>query len=175
MQWPHAPAHWLFEPGIYMITASTYKKMKYLNTPERRDYFRRILFSIAEEFDWQLKAWAILENHYHFIGKSPDQPESLRRFIAKLHMITAKEFNLQDQQPGRKIWFQFWDTQITFQSSYLARLRYVNQNPVKHIIATCAENYPWCSASWFMMNAPASFVETMNKIRTDRINIYDDF
>ena len=174
-QWPHAPAHWLFEPGIYMLTASTYKKVHHLNTPERRNYFQGSLFSIAVEFDWKLQAWAIMSNHYHFIVVSPENPETLRRFIGKLHMTTAKEFNIQDNQPGRKVWFQYRDTHITFERSYLARLNYVNNNPVKHGVVVNAENYPWCSAGWFAQNAPSSFVETVRRFKIDRVKVYDDF
>ncbi len=29
-QWPHAPAHWTFQPGIYMVTAATYRRLPHL-------------------------------------------------------------------------------------------------------------------------------------------------
>jgi hypothetical protein len=35
LNWPHAPKHWLYEPGIYMVTAGTYQKLPHLNSPER--------------------------------------------------------------------------------------------------------------------------------------------
>jgi len=175
MQWPHAPAHWLFEPGIYMVTGGTYLKAHYLHSPERKDYFQQKLFECAAEFDWQLQAWSILSNHYHFVGRSPEDPSTLRHFIAKLHMTTAKEFNLQDDQPGRKVWFQYWDTLITFQRSYLARLNYVHNNPVKHGLVTRAEDYRWCSAAWFAQNAPKSFVETVSRFKTDKVSVFDEF
>ncbi len=175
MNWPHAPAHWLFEPGIYMVTASTYKKVQYISTPSRKDFLLQSLFAIAEEFGWQLQAWAILSNHYHFIARSPKDPATLRRFISKLHMTTAKEFNQQDQQPGRKVWFQYWDSQITFQKSYLACLNYVHNNSVKHGLVSNADNYPWCSAAWFSQNAPSSFVETVKRFKIDNVKVYDDF
>ncbi len=175
MQWPHAPSHWLFGPGIYIVTASTYRKVPRLSPPARKDFFQQSLFAIAAEFDWHLRAWAILNNHYHFIAVSPEDPGTLRRLIGKLHMTTAKAFNLQDQRPGRRVWFQYWDTRITYQRSYLARLNYVNNNPVKHGLATNAENYRWCSAAWFSQNAPASFVATVRRFPTDRVNVYDAF
>jgi hypothetical protein len=31
----------------------------------------------------------------------------------------------------------------------LARLHYIRHNPAKHGIVDLAENYKWCSASWF--------------------------
>lgn len=175
MNWPHAPAHWLFEPGIYMVTASTYHKVYHLKSPVRKDYFQERLFSIAAEFGWQLQAWAILSNHYHFIARSPDDPQTLRRFINKLHMTTAKEFNLQDGTPRRRVWYQYWDTHLTYQKSYLARLNYVHNNPVNHGLVSHAENYRWCSAAWFAQHAPPAFVETVKRFKTDRVNVFDDF
>ncbi len=175
MQWPHAPAHWLFEPGIYMVTAGTYLKVHHLHSPERKDFLQQTLFECAAEFGWRLHAWSILSNHYHFIGGSPEDPATLRHFVSKLHMTTAKEFNRQDNQPGRRVWFQYWDTLLSFQRSYLARLNYVHNNPVKHGLVANAENYPWCSAAWFAQNAPRSFVETVSRFKIDKVNVFDEF
>jgi putative transposase len=175
MDWPHAPRHWLFEAGIYMVTAGTYQKKPYLNTPERRDYFLETLFARAAEFGWLLQAWAVLSNHYHFIAESLADPASLRRLLAKLHMTTSKRLNELDGQAGRKVWFQYWDSQITFERSYLARLNYVHHNPVHHGVAENAESYAWCSAAWFAHHAPASFVATVKGFKTDKLNVPDDF
>lgn len=131
MKWPHGPTHWLFEPGIYIVTASTYQKLRHLNSTERLDFFLESLFDCANEFDWNLRAWAVLPNHYHFIAAS-SQPGTLRKFLGKLHMQTSKHLNLWDNTPGRKVWFQFWDSHITFERSYLARLNYVHHNPARH-------------------------------------------
>jgi len=62
MNWPHAPAHWLFEPGLYMVTAGTYQKLPHLNSPPRLDFFVESLFACAAEFHWDLRAWAVLSN-----------------------------------------------------------------------------------------------------------------
>jgi REP element-mobilizing transposase RayT len=122
MNWPHGPTHWLFEPGLYMVTTGTYCKLPYLNSPLRLDYFQESLFGRASEFGWDMRAWAVLANHYHFIATSPSDPGTLRKFLGKLHMQTARQLNLWDNTPGRKVWFQFWESHITFERSYLARL-----------------------------------------------------
>ena len=64
MQWPHAPVHWLFEPGTYMITAGTYHKMPLLVEPQARDLVCDTLASLADEYAFSLRAWAVLSNHY---------------------------------------------------------------------------------------------------------------
>jgi putative transposase len=74
MNWPHAPTHWLFEPGLYMVRAGTHQKLPHLNTPERLDFFLESLFTHAAEFGWELRAWAVLANHYHFVAASPPDP-----------------------------------------------------------------------------------------------------
>ncbi|MDO8413533.1 MAG: hypothetical protein Q7S51_07080 [Gallionellaceae bacterium] len=174
-KWPHAPAHWLFEPGIYMVTAGTYQKLPHLDSPQRRDYFLETLFACAAEFSWSLQAWAVLTNHYHFIAASPEDSGTLRRLISKLHMITAKQLNRWDEQPGRKVWFQYWDSLITFEHSYLARLNYVHHNPAHHGLVEVAADYRWCSAAWFEQNASPAFVSTVYGFKTDKLKVADDF
>jgi len=158
-----------------MVTAATSGRRSLLSSPSRLDLVQNRLFEVAEDLSWRLEAWAILANHYHFVARSPDDPETLRRLVAKVHMTTAKELNALDGTPGRKVWFQFWDTRITFEKSYLARLAYVHANPVKHGLVSKATEYPWCSAAWFVESAPPSLVETLRRIKTDRVKVLDDF
>ena len=175
MPWPHAPVHWTFTPGIYMVTAGTLSKVRLLGTPERLSMVHDTLHSVASEFDWRLNAWAVLSNHYHFVAQSPDNPRTLGKFLAKVHAVTARELNRLDGTPGRKVWFQHWDSHITFEASYLARLRYVHTNPVHHGITDDARNYRWCSAGWFEANASHAFRETLERVKIDSVNVVDDF
>ncbi len=158
-----------------MVTAGTYRKVPYLNSPERLDLAMRMLFDCAVEFGWQLQAWAILSNHYHFIAFSPNDSSSLRRFIGKMHMVLAKEINSQDSTLGRKVWHQYWDSRITYERSYFVRLNYVHNNPMHHRLVPVATAYRWCSAAWFERNAPIAFVKTVQSFKYDKLSIPDDF
>ena len=173
--WPHAPPHRLTEAGAYMITAGTYKKIHHLSDDKRLDFFLNLLLSYAKEFDWVLHAWAVLSNHYHFVASSPGHPENLKPMLSKLHTLSAREFNGQDQSPGRKVWYQYFDSHITFLPSYYARLKYVHQNPVHHGVALRAENYRWCSAGWFDQTADPAFRKTIQGFGTGRIKVLDPF
>jgi putative transposase len=175
MNWPHGPAHWLFEPGLYIVTTGTYSRLPHLNSPSRLDFFQESLFKSASEFGWDLRAWAVLANHYHFIAASPSDPATLRKFLGKLHMKTSRQLNLWDSTPERKVWFQFWESHITFERSYLARLNYVHNNPARHGVVPVAANYKWCSASWFARSTPPSFVNTVKSFKIDRVSVPDDF
>lgn len=175
MNWPHAPRHWQFGPGVYIVTAGTYEKLPHLHTDDRKDLIQNTLFACANEFKWDLRAWAILSNHYHFIASASESSLPLKRVVGKLHMLTAKKLNEWDNAAGRKVWFQYWDTKITFEKSYLARLHYVNYNPAHHHVVDLAENYPWCSAAWFNRTASPAFVQTVKTFKLDAVNVPDDF
>ena len=175
IHWPHAPPHRLNEQGAYMVTCGTFRKVHLLSTPARLDKFRDLFFACASEAGWDLHAWSILSNHYHFIASSPSDPRTLRRMLSKLHTLSARDLNAQDGQPGRRVWFQYFDSHITFPSSYLARLKYVHNNPVHHAVVTNAENYPWCSALWFTGTATPAFRATVDGFKTDAISVVDDF
>ena len=175
MNWPHGPTHWLFEPGLYIVTAGTYRRLPHLDSPLRLEFFQESLFECASEFGWNLHAWAVLANHYHFVAASSSDPNTLRKFLGKLHMQTSKQLNLWDNTPERKVWFQFWESRITFERSYLARLNYVHHNPARHGVVPLAENYKWCSASWFARSAPPAFVNAVKSFKIDRVHVPDDF
>ncbi len=173
MIWPHAPDNWLFTPGFYFVTGRTLDKQPLLHTPERLSLVRDTLFAVADEFRWKLRAWAILVNHYHFVAKSPDDPATLKPMLAKLHSCTARQINAWDVSRGRKVWFRFMSTPLTYEQSLLARLHYTHFNPLRHGVVSNAESYPWCSAAWFAKNASRSFFKTVTAMKSDLIEDAD--
>ncbi|MCX6985155.1 MAG: hypothetical protein NT118_10465 [Lentisphaerae bacterium] len=173
--WPHSPPHRFFEPGTYMITAGTYKKAHIFNAPEKLSFLTDKIFALSSEFEISLQAWAIMSNHYHFICSLGESPEKLKSLLYRLHKETALKINEIENTPGRKVWFQYWDRQIRDQKSYFARLKYVHENPVHHGIVPVAENYEWCSASWFKFNAPSGFRRMIGTFKTDKLSVFDEF
>ncbi len=161
--------------GIYCVTGGTYQKAQLFNTPSRLLLLEETLLSEAKMAGWQLHAWAILNNHYHFIGLAPEEEDSLQKLVHKVHSCTARAINREDQAEGRRVWYQYWDSRITYEKSYLARLAYVHRNPVHHGLVAVPEQYEWCSASWFKNKNYAPFYETVMSFKTDLVQIKDDF
>jgi putative transposase len=176
--WPHAPVHQLSQNGTYFVTAGTYLKTHHFRTPERLDVLQRGLLSVARDFSWSLEAWAVFSNHYHFVAHSPDDSKDvsgLSQMLGVLHTRTAGWINKLDDSPGRKVWHNFWDTKLTYEKSYLARLNYVHQNPVKHGIVPVANQYRWCSARWFEQVASPATVRSIYRFKIDAVNVRDEF
>jgi len=131
---------------------------------------------VARDFEWRLEAWSVFSNHYHFIGHSPvEGANNLSEMLGLLHEKTAKWVNRLDDESGREVWHNFWETKLTHRNSYLARLNYVHQNPVKHGLAPVANQYPWCSAGWFERTARPAQVKTIYSFKVDKLKVLDDY
>ena len=176
--WPHAPVHQLSTRGTYFLTASTLHKAHHFRGADRLRVLHRGLLTVARDFSWHLEAWAVFSNHYHFVAHSPpDAPDAanLSDMESVLHVKTAEWVNQLDRTPGRQVWFNFRETRLTYQRSYLARLNYVHQNPVKHGLVAVANQYPWCSAAWFEREASPAMVKSIYRFKVDQVKVQDDF
>jgi len=157
-----------------MVTAGTYQKQRYFNTSGLLTRLTNLFLNLTEAHGWMIQAWAVFPNHYHFIAES-QKPETLRQLIRELHSRSALELNREQNAAGRKVWFQYWESQLTFHRSFLARLNYVHQNPVHHRLVPKASQYKWCSAGWFERKAAPAFLKTVTSFPIDRLDIPDDF
>jgi putative transposase len=173
--WPHAPIHRINSDGIYMVTGATLHKEHIFHSPEKLEILERELLTLAKQYGWQLEAWAVFVNHYHIVARGHVAPRPLDKFLKHLHSNTARQVNEFDDSAGRKVWHNFWETELTYERSYLARLNYVHQNAVKHGLVSVANQYPWCSAAWFERTAPPSAVKTIYGFKIDKLNIDDDY
>jgi putative transposase len=176
--WPHAPTHQLSMAGTYCVTAATYLKQHLFQSAAKLDHVHDTLLQTAADFGWQLEAWAVFSNHYHFVGHSPPDRSDARNLgtmLRVLHSRTASWVNHADAAPDRRVWYNYWDTRLTYEKSYRARLNYVHQNPVKHRLVAVANQYPWCSAAWFERIATPAQVATIYSFKIDRVSVIDDF
>ena len=173
--WPHAPVHRLSEHGTFIVTASTLNRQHYFRSEESLTILENKLLELARQYSVVLEAWAVFSNHYHFVAHTTGLKNQIADLIARVHDATAEHVNQRDQQPGRPVWYNFWDTQLTYEKSYFARLNYVHQNAVKHGLVHQANEYAWCSAAWFERVATRAQVKTIYGFKTDRVNIDDDY
>jgi putative transposase len=174
MDWPHAPLHRFNDAGIYFITGATLYKQHFYRAAAALDLLQAVLFTTAKRFACELQAWVLLSNHYHLVVSS-EAGEAVRELLARFHSDSSVALNRLDGVSGRRVWFQFRDTQLTYEKSWLARLKYTQENAVHHRLVLDAEEYRWCSAGWFEENARPSFVKTLRAVQINRVNVYDDF
>jgi putative transposase len=173
--WPHSPIHRLTEAGAYIVTCGTYLKQHHFRGRERLGMLCEAFLGGATKYGWNLQVWAVFSNHYHFVALSSPDASNLRTFLNGLHSQASRAVNQEDGAQGRQVWYQYWDTHLTYQRSYFARLSYVHRNAVHHGLVKEPCLYPWCSASWLQRRGPTSFYKTIMNFGIERLKLHDDF
>ena len=172
--WPHAPIHRFGDGGIYFVTGATLDRQHLFRTPGALDSLQQLLFEKANEHRVSLQAWSLFPNHYHLVVTS-DEGTRVKKMLTRVHVESAIAINRCHDKPGRRVWYQFRDTQLTYERSWLARLKYTHENAVHHRVVANAMNYRWCSASWFAAHATPAFVETVKRMKVDRLCVDDEY
>jgi len=173
--WPHAPVHRIGPAGAFIVTAGTYLKVPIFRSQERLKFLTESLLATLQKYGWEMQAWAVFPNHYHFVATAPASSANLPKMIRYLHAQTAMEVSRLDATPQRSVWFEYWDTHLTYEKSYFARLNYVHRNAVHHGLVRQATAYPWCSAGWFQIRADGAFSRRILALPVDRLRIRDDY
>jgi putative transposase len=70
--------------------------------------------------------------------------------IRRIHAITARFINRVDKEPGRKVWYNYWDKCVRTESTLRAYLNYVHTNAAKHGYVQDPSLYEFCSYRWFV-------------------------
>ncbi len=127
----HRPTHIYLDQQYYFLTAGTFHKKAYLNNKFKKNILKELIFTVLRHYKYSLKAWVILDNHYHLIFKTTSG-KFLPRVIAAIHGKSAIEVNKIDKKPGRQVWYQYWDYCVKNEQDYWKHFNYIHQNPIKH-------------------------------------------
>src|SRR5258706_15067179 len=98
IDWPHAPVHRLDSDGVYMVTAATLHKHRLFDNEVKLTLLQNNLLTLTKQYHWQLEAWAVFSNHYHFIGRRRRESGGLGDLLNQLHADSARELNRLDRE-----------------------------------------------------------------------------
>ncbi|MCK4353067.1 transposase [candidate division WOR-3 bacterium] len=171
----HSPPHYFDSNQVYMITAATYQKIPYFKSNPNKSYLLDLLYNKFTQADWKIDAWVILDNHYHLLAQAPHNASSLSAIIKEIHKFTAIQFNKEDNVAGRKVWWNYWDACITFESSYFARLNYIHYNPVKHGYVATPQDWNFSSYLKFCKIDPGGANRIEKEYPFNKVKVKDDF
>jgi putative transposase len=152
----HSPRHVQGQNGRYLLTAACYEHRDIigLNPARMDDFSERLLRAVGPHCE-EIYAWCVLPNHYHvlvLIRKLKD----LFRDIGFLHGRTSFEWNGEDNERGRKVWFNCAETGMKSDRHFWASLNYVHNNPVHHGYVRRWQEWPFSAVQVLLSNTAMS-------------------
>lgn len=77
----HNPPHLFVPNAMYIVTGSLLYKQRLLFDDKRKAVVLEILLERAAHWNWDMQAWSVLENHYHFVSQAPQKALTLESLI----------------------------------------------------------------------------------------------
>lgn len=146
---PHSPPHPARDELFYLLTVACYEHECHLQPPPRRQTLLDALFEAFIRRGMEIRAWVVLPNHYHLLVQAPAF-DSISRALRFVHGTLARGWNVQDDAPGRQVWFRYTDRAIRSEGHYYTTLNYIHYNPVKHGWAASPYDWAHSSVSWYV-------------------------
>ena len=148
----HSPPHFDFEgTNCYLISAACYEHSHVIGrNAERITECEDETLKIYREFCRSLYAWCILPNHYHGLLKT-QRVKALPHALGQFHGRSSCKWNAEDDKRGRKVWYNCFERRIKSERHFWATLNYVHHNPVYHGYVDRWQDWPWLSATEFLL------------------------
>ncbi len=173
----HNPPHLFIPNAKYFITGATYLKKDFLASENGKIKLLDSIKKGGEKYLWILEDWVILDNHYHLMLNAPDKANTLSKMFNEVHKFTAiwLKKNFLELREEKRIFYNYWDSCITYEKSYFTRLNYIYFNPVKHGYTEEASNYMWGSYT-FRLKGEFDYLDMIREqYPWDKVVVKDDF
>lgn len=132
-----------YKGAIYhVVQRGNNKEYVFQQDTDKRHWFNQIM-ELKEETGFNLYAYALMDNHYHLVMQTSDQP--LASIMHRLNMGYSKYYNWKHQHSGHVFQGAYGSIIVKDEAQMLAVMRYVHFNPVKAGICAKPEDYLWSS------------------------------
>ena len=131
-------------PGaLYHITARGNEKRKIFLSRGDYEKFKRYAKEAGEKYDFVLRAYVLMPNHYHLIGETPQA--NLSEVMHYINSSYTTYFNRKRQRSGHLFQGRYKSILVDKDGYLLELSRYIHLNPVRAGIAEGPEKYPYSS------------------------------
>lgn len=130
------------ESGFYHLNARGVGKRRIFEDNFDRTVFVKALERFSQTCQVQIKAWCLMENHFHILAKGDRQ--NIQSLMHRLGTAYAQRFNGRHGHVGHVFQGRYHSTAVLSNEQLLATIRYIHLNPVVDGIATL-ESFRWSS------------------------------
>lgn len=145
----HSPPHRTGE-GQYLLTAACYEHRAHVgHSIERMQGFCHELLKELQTCCTAIHAWVVLPNHYHVLVTASELKAALKS-SGLLHGRTSHRWNGEENERGRKVWFNVVDRTMRSERHYWSTINYIHHNPVRHGYVAKWQDWPFSSAREYL-------------------------
>lgn len=162
------------EPGdLHELTFSCHHRLPLLSNDELRARLASCINEAGQQTGIELSAFVFMPEHVHLLVAPTTSNPDLGRYLAlvkqpfskfvKQHLIALKSPLVERltvrERPGTTC-FRFWqegpgfDRNLNTARSIEAAIDYIHRNPARRDLTTCAVDWKWSSARWYLLDPP---------------------
>ena len=121
-------------PIIVLVTVCTKNRKPWLTTPEVHE----TLISVWRQATaWLVGRYVIMPDHIHLFASPRDETVSLESWVR----YWKSQFSKRHKNPNHRWQVGYWDTTLRSNESYDEKWDYVRNNPVRHGLVSCPEDW----------------------------------
>jgi putative transposase len=128
----------------YHVTQRGTNRQKVFQTIGDRRTYLGLVHDNLDDAGIRVLAYCLMTNHVHWVVV-PERADSLSTLFRRVHGRYAQAWNAQRQRTGHVWQNRFSSCPVSADRLWIA-LRYVEQNPVRALMAKAPEDYAWSSA-----------------------------
>ena len=148
----------LLDGGYYHLIARGNNRLYLFSVKEGFEVFHELLLESKERFDWKLFHYCLMSNHFHLLGQI-SKAQDLPRLMQLLLFGYSRWYRKQTKYLGH-VWQGRYKSPLIEKESYFLECgRYIERNPVRAGIVTCAEKYRWSSYSYYALGQKDELVD----------------
>jgi putative transposase len=155
-----------FPGAIYHVFNRGNYRCDLFESPEIIDSFCRTFFEAARRFRWQVQAFAVMRNHYHFAIATPEPNLSVG--MQWLQSTFAVRFNRFRRERGHLFQGRYHSLLVESGEPLLRLVNYIHLNPVAAHATTIPElvKSPETSLFHFISGSRPGFLECDSWLKT---------
>lgn len=147
----------VFEGAVYHITQRGNNKEYIFRENKHKSFLLKQIKEYNKKFDFQLLAYAIMDNHYHFLIKTNKTP--ITEIMFYINNVVGKYLNRELHRTGHVFENRYFCSLVDTDAYLIWLLRYIHRNPVRAHICSKVDDYKW-SSHYFYKNGINTFVNT---------------
>ncbi len=140
--------------NLHFITCSCYQRKPWLDTPERRDLFLKVLEEVRKEHRFVVLGYVVMPEHFHLLMSEPQvgtpsttlqsaKQRFAQRVVPRHRQRRPAQRPLLEPMP---IWQpRFYDFNVWTEHKRIEKLRYMHRNPVTRGLVEEPAEWYWSS------------------------------